>query len=130
MFLWFSICTARLRGRVKFGSVVKGAVCRMSALTRVTVTLLGLTVFFFLEEGVNVEVSVCVLNFHACVIGRLQQWLTLLNFQCVVNLSWEDSTIQGQPSHQYRSMSQYSSGNSLLEQSTSNAIVFKFASSG
>ena len=56
-------------------------------------TLLGSTVFFFLEEGVNVEVSVCVLNFHACVIGSFQQWLSLLNLQCVVNLSGEESTI-------------------------------------
>ena len=43
----------------------------------------------------NVEVSVCVLNFRACLIGRFQQWLTVVNFQCVVNLSWEDSSIRG-----------------------------------
>ena len=89
------MCTARLRGRVQFGSVVQSAVYRMSEFMRVTVTLLGSRVFFFLEEGVNVEVSVCVLNFRACLSGRFQQWLTLLNFQCVVNLSWEDSTIRG-----------------------------------
>ena len=93
-------------------------------------TLLGSTVFFFLEEGVNVEVSVCVLNFHACVIGSFQRWLSLLNLQCVVNLSGEESTIRGQPSRWFSSTSYYSSGNSLLEQSTSNAIVLKFASSG
>ena len=85
--------------------------------------------FFFLE-GVNVEVSVCVLNFHACVIGSFQQWLSLLNLQCVVNLSGEESTIRGQPSRRFSNTSHYSSDNSLSEQSASNAIVLKFASSG
>ena len=33
----------------------------------------------------NVEVILCVLNFRACLIGRFQQWLNLLNFQCVLN---------------------------------------------
>ena len=78
----------------------------------------------------NVEGSVCVLNLHACVIGRFQQWLNLLNLLCVVNLSGAESTIRGQPSRRFSSKSYYSSGNSLPQQSASNAIVLKFASSG
>ena len=56
-------------------------------------TSLGCTIFVFLEEGVNREVSVSALNFRAPVSGRFQQWLTVVNFECVVNLSWEDSSI-------------------------------------